>query len=77
VYYEPSGPSKKNYNKQLRNALEGVGNTFFPVFVGSPTTTNGVELIINFYFKRPRIDYRHNSMSTIMVEHPHRYPSYR
>lgn len=75
TYYDPSGPSKKNYAEGLRAALAEVGNTTFPIFAGSPTTTNGIELIINFYFKRPRMDYRHYSKSITMVEHPHRYPN--
>jgi Holliday junction resolvase RusA-like endonuclease len=75
VYYDPSGPSKKNYAKKLREALVSVGSTVFPLFNGSPTNCNGVELVITLFFKRPRADYRHYSTSITMVENPQRYPS--
>ena len=58
MYYDPSGPAKRAYTSALQQALLEAGITGFPVYQGTPTTGKGVELHINFYFKRPRVDYR-------------------
>ena len=59
-YYDPSGPAKKAYSAALSAALLEAGITGLPVYQSTPTTGKGVELLIIFYFKRPRIDYRFN-----------------